>query len=438
MFSGDGERWSPEKAADVSRAIVEHWRANGFGWHVAIEKASDSAIGFAALNHLGEGTAGLGPDEFEIGWWLLPKRAAGACWAHLWSLDVHESDDPPEFRRGGRCCSGGSAVALTSRVGNHKPQRPVIAREFAEMPVLGIPRSRCKIAAEPVHDPLLDAGVKERPHRLRRSDFRVQESLRPSPKAFEEAIDAVSWCWNMLDCDSPTEGLGDSLHRRKSGTLDCESFCEVVLLPGGQVIQIECEHDDPAACDAPHLRQSRLRRLPMVDRHACHGGVNRVVVKRQRLGAGVDRRCGSRGALPPHGCAWFDRQHPPIPRLIRTRTGPHIDHGTRITERPRDALGDAGIRLPKPRVVTSVLLVVHPWCHRESLKGSVPIMAPALGLTAPSRSTARHRFDSLTSTYAGTSSDLLSAVSRAWPLARSAHRMSGCAHGKAEEQRADP
>ena len=72
-YIGDGQCWSPEKAADVSRGKVEHWRANGFGWRVAIEKESDEPIGFAALNYLGEATAGLDPEQFEIGWWLLPS-----------------------------------------------------------------------------------------------------------------------------------------------------------------------------------------------------------------------------------------------------------------------------------------------------------------------------------------------------------------------------
>lgn len=71
-YIGDGECWSPEKAADVSRGMVEHWRANGFGWRVAVEKESGEPVGFVALNYLGEGTAGLQPDEFEIGWWLFP------------------------------------------------------------------------------------------------------------------------------------------------------------------------------------------------------------------------------------------------------------------------------------------------------------------------------------------------------------------------------
>lgn len=71
-YIGDGECWSAAKAKDVSRAVVRHWHENGFGWRVAIRKESEEAAGFVALNYAGEGTAGLDPKEFEIGWWLLP------------------------------------------------------------------------------------------------------------------------------------------------------------------------------------------------------------------------------------------------------------------------------------------------------------------------------------------------------------------------------
>ena len=53
--------------------MVQHWRANGFGWRLAIAKESSEPVGLAALNYLGEGTAGLDADECEIGWWLLPS-----------------------------------------------------------------------------------------------------------------------------------------------------------------------------------------------------------------------------------------------------------------------------------------------------------------------------------------------------------------------------
>ena len=72
-YVGDGQCWSAEKAADVSRGVIEHWQAHGFGWRVAVEKKSGERVGLVALNFVGEGTAGLDADEHEIGWWLLPS-----------------------------------------------------------------------------------------------------------------------------------------------------------------------------------------------------------------------------------------------------------------------------------------------------------------------------------------------------------------------------
>jgi RimJ/RimL family protein N-acetyltransferase len=71
-YIGDRQQWSPEKAAGISSAAAEHWRAHGFGWRAVIQKSSREPTGFVGLNYLGEGTAGLEPDEFEIGWWLIP------------------------------------------------------------------------------------------------------------------------------------------------------------------------------------------------------------------------------------------------------------------------------------------------------------------------------------------------------------------------------
>lgn len=69
---GDGRPWPPRQAREVSEFEAAHWRAHGFGWRAAIERETGGAVGFIALNLLGEGTAGLDPDEHEIGWWLDP------------------------------------------------------------------------------------------------------------------------------------------------------------------------------------------------------------------------------------------------------------------------------------------------------------------------------------------------------------------------------
>ncbi len=71
-YVGDGRPWPAERSAEVSRGLVAHWDAHGFGWRVAVAKHSGETVGLIALNYAGEGS-GVDPDEFEIGWWLWPS-----------------------------------------------------------------------------------------------------------------------------------------------------------------------------------------------------------------------------------------------------------------------------------------------------------------------------------------------------------------------------
>jgi ribosomal-protein-alanine N-acetyltransferase len=68
-----GERWQASFAREVSDRQRRHWVEYGFGWRAVVEKASAEAIGFSALNFLGDGAVGLAADELEIGWWLRPS-----------------------------------------------------------------------------------------------------------------------------------------------------------------------------------------------------------------------------------------------------------------------------------------------------------------------------------------------------------------------------
>src|ERR671910_2235177 len=70
---GTGEPWSPELAERVSREQRNHWAEQGFGWRAAVERAGEEAVGFSALNLLGDETKGLEATEIEIGWWLKPS-----------------------------------------------------------------------------------------------------------------------------------------------------------------------------------------------------------------------------------------------------------------------------------------------------------------------------------------------------------------------------
>lgn len=72
-YVGDGSTWSRERAESVAAAQRDHWRSHGFGWRVAIERGTGRELGFIALNFAGDGTEGLAPDEYEIGWWIHPS-----------------------------------------------------------------------------------------------------------------------------------------------------------------------------------------------------------------------------------------------------------------------------------------------------------------------------------------------------------------------------
>jgi RimJ/RimL family protein N-acetyltransferase len=82
-YIGDGHTWTALKAITVSDRALAHWREHSFGWRVIIELATGSEIGLIALNRMGDGTAGLDPDEHEIGWWVAPDR-----WGHGFATEA--------------------------------------------------------------------------------------------------------------------------------------------------------------------------------------------------------------------------------------------------------------------------------------------------------------------------------------------------------------
>ena len=81
-YIGLGHTWTALKAITVSDRALSHWREHGFGWRVVIEVTSGAEIGLLALNLMGAGTAGLDPDEHEIGWWLDPQH-----WGHGYATE---------------------------------------------------------------------------------------------------------------------------------------------------------------------------------------------------------------------------------------------------------------------------------------------------------------------------------------------------------------
>jgi RimJ/RimL family protein N-acetyltransferase len=103
-YIGNGHTWTALKAITVSDVALGHWREHGFGWRVVIHVASGTEIGLLALNLMGAGTAGLEPDEHEIGWWLSPEH-----WGHGYATEAARAVAADAFKSLG-------APHLTARI----------------------------------------------------------------------------------------------------------------------------------------------------------------------------------------------------------------------------------------------------------------------------------------------------------------------------------
>jgi RimJ/RimL family protein N-acetyltransferase len=88
-YIGPGEAWSRARALESADRQRRHWEEHGFGWRGATDRATGELVGLMALNFAGEGTPGLDPREYEIGWWLDP-RAWGRGLAREGALALRE------------------------------------------------------------------------------------------------------------------------------------------------------------------------------------------------------------------------------------------------------------------------------------------------------------------------------------------------------------
>lgn len=82
-YIGLGQTWTALKAITVSDRALAHWREHGFGWRVIVEISTGAELGLVAINLMGHGTAGLEPDEHEVGWWLSPEH-----WGHGYATEA--------------------------------------------------------------------------------------------------------------------------------------------------------------------------------------------------------------------------------------------------------------------------------------------------------------------------------------------------------------
>lgn len=112
-YISDGRTWSALKTIAVSDAAAEHWQRHGFGWRVITQLTSGADIGLLAVNLMGDGTPGVAPDEYEIGWWLAPEH-----WGHGYSTEAARAAATDAFAALG-------APALTARI--HPDNRASLA-----------------------------------------------------------------------------------------------------------------------------------------------------------------------------------------------------------------------------------------------------------------------------------------------------------------------
>ncbi len=65
-------RWDPAHPEILSRALLRHWEAHGFGWRAISERSAGVIAGFVGVTYLGENDLGLDPADFELGCWVHP------------------------------------------------------------------------------------------------------------------------------------------------------------------------------------------------------------------------------------------------------------------------------------------------------------------------------------------------------------------------------
>ncbi len=159
--------------------------------------------------------------------------------------------------------------------------------------MLGIPGAGSKGGGKPVDDALLDTRLEQRPHRLGAADSRVEESLGTSPKCLEEAVETVARRGDSLYTRAPSEGSRHIVDSGEPRPLLDKSLVQIILLPGGQAVECECEDHDRSARDPSKLGEAGAGGLPVVDRRAGHRCIDGAVVEGELLRAGDDRRRGS-------------------------------------------------------------------------------------------------------------------------------------------------
>jgi len=229
--------------------------------------------------------------------------------------------------------------------------------------VLGVPGAGVKRDSEPVDDALLHVWLEQRPHRLGAANSRVEELLGSPPKRLEESVEAVAGRWDSLHARAPTQGSGDVVDSGEPWSLLHEPLVEELLLPDGQIVELEREDHYWSAGDAAKLGQAGVDRIPVMDRHTGHRRIDRAIIDGKRLCTSGDRRRGASGALSSHGRARLDGEHPTIARLIRPGAGTDVEHRACVAKRGMNMRGNPRIRAPMLRIRAPMPLIVDPSSH---------------------------------------------------------------------------
>lgn len=97
-YLGNGEPWNRDRFEAVRAQQTRHWADHGYGWRVAVARASGTLIGVATSGPVGDGVPDLDPLEHELGWWVVAdawRQGYGTEMALAIRAEAHEVHGSP-------------------------------------------------------------------------------------------------------------------------------------------------------------------------------------------------------------------------------------------------------------------------------------------------------------------------------------------------------
>lgn len=92
-YLGNGEPWDAAFVAVVAEKQRRWWDTVGYGWRIAVLKATGEPIAMAAHCPVGDGIPDLDPADHELGWWIAAehwRQGYGAEMGHALRAAAHE------------------------------------------------------------------------------------------------------------------------------------------------------------------------------------------------------------------------------------------------------------------------------------------------------------------------------------------------------------